>query len=134
MICPKCRAEYQENQESCTDCGVLLVKELPGHPTPPAGKLDLVELLATYNPGDVAILRSVLDANGVEYFLHGENFAIVQPLVEPTRLLVRRDQAQMVQNLLQGLDLNFLALATDSQPEDDGLGDQDDADDPDDKP
>jgi hypothetical protein len=110
MICPNCRAEYQEGVRVCADCGEPLVSALPAEPPPPTGDLDLVEVLATYNPGDVAILRSVLDANAVEYFMHNEHFAHLRPMVEPTRLLVRGEQVELVQDLLKNLRLNFGTL------------------------
>jgi hypothetical protein len=69
------------------------------------------EVLATYNTGDVAIIRSILDAEGLTYYLKGEVFALqIRPAVEPARLMVRSDQAERARELLRRLDLTFTAL------------------------
>ncbi len=116
MFCPQCRAEYLQGVRECADCGVPLVETLPpeappGKPSPSNDDLDLVEVLATFNPGDIAMLESVLDANGVDYLFQGENFVMVQPMVDPARLFVRREQLGLVQELLGELDLTYRAIA-----------------------
>jgi hypothetical protein len=69
---------------------------------------ELVPLLVTFNPGDVAIVKSLLDSAGIEYFASGEGFCLARPLVEPVRFLVRADQVEEARELLQDLDLNYL--------------------------
>ena len=34
MFCPKCKAEYREGFETCSDCDLKLVHELPPEPDP----------------------------------------------------------------------------------------------------
>ncbi len=111
MFCPQCRAEYLQGVRECADCGIPLVVALP---EPPAREqpadLELVEVLATFNPGDIALLKSVLDANGIDYLFQGEHFATVQPMVDPARLFVSREQLTQARELVDSLDLNFSAI------------------------
>jgi len=123
MFCPKCATEYQAGVTICADCDVPLVAELPA-----AAADDLIEaeeILATYNVGDILMIKSLLDANHIPYLLHGETFAVVDPLIQPARLLVPPAWAAQVRELLQGLDLNYRGISAERRE----LSDDDDDDD-----
>lgn len=118
MFCPRCRAEYQAGTAVCADCGVPLVDALP--PLPPDALIHAEILLTTYNVGDIALVRSVLEANGIPFLFHGENFAVVDPLIQPARLLVPPEHAERARELLAGLDLNYRGITlTDRELPDD---------------
>lgn len=70
----------------------------------------LVEVVVTFNPADLAVVRSVLDAEGITYFVHGEHFASIRPLVEPARVLVPEAEAEHARDLLRHLDLAYLGI------------------------
>jgi hypothetical protein len=70
----------------------------------------LVQLLCTFNPADLAMVRSVLDAEGITYRVEGEHFALVRPLVEPARVLVPEAEAEHAIDLLRHLDLAYLGI------------------------
>ena len=57
MFCPKCKAEYREGVATCADCLVPLVEELPV--ASDQQDIDFEEILATHNPGDIAIIKSI---------------------------------------------------------------------------
>ena len=111
MFCPKCRSKYKEGITECPDCGVPLVAELP--PEPKAEFVDFEEVLATFNPGDIAIIKSILNGEGLTYFFKGEQFSQVRPLVEPARLMVRKEQAQKARAILKDLKLNYMGIVID---------------------
>lgn len=110
MFCPRCGAEYREGFTECAECGVPLAHEPP---PPPAGPeyVDYVPVLATFNAGDIAIIKAVLAGEEIKYFFEGECFNIVRPLVQPARLLVRWDQVQDAESALKGLKLTHFALS-----------------------
>ena len=109
MFCPECKDDYgDEGHTKCLDCGVDLAPELPPDPKPEYFKFERV--LSTYNPADVAIIRSILDGEGIAYYFHGENFMNMRPLVEPARLMVDHEQAEEVKELLKDLDLSITGL------------------------
>jgi len=77
MFCPKCGAEYRNGFYECSDCQVPLVSESPVEgstdPGPGANSLELVSLLEIENPIRLALIRSVLEAEGIECLVRGES-------------------------------------------------------------
>lgn len=109
MYCPRCGAEYQPGVALCADCGVPLAAAPPASEAPDL--VDAEEILATYNAGDIAIVKSLLEANRIPYLFHGENFTVVDPLIQPARLLVAPEYAERVRELLRDVDLNFMGIS-----------------------
>ena len=108
MFCPECRAEYREGFTVCADCNVNLVVGLAPEPEPIF--IDYKEVLATYNPADVAFLKSLLESEGIQYFFKGENFMYVRPLADPVRLMIRTDQADEAVELLKHVELSITGI------------------------
>ncbi|MCK5328648.1 MAG: DUF2007 domain-containing protein [Candidatus Latescibacteria bacterium] len=109
MFCPECRAEYTEGVAECADCNIPLVPELPPEDEPEY--VDFEQVLCTFNPADIAIIRSLLDGEGVDYFFHGEHFSRIRPLVEPARLMVAKDQVQKAKEILKDLELTYMGIS-----------------------
>ena len=66
-FCPKCRAEYVEGVETCSDCQVPLVQELT-----PEDKVDYFEFEELQQVQDEisgVMLKGILENNGVEVVL-----------------------------------------------------------------
>ena len=118
MFCPICRSEYREGFWVCSDCGVELVQELP--PEPEVEYIDYDEVLSTFNPGDIALIKSVLDGEGIIYFFQGEHFTYVRPLALPARLMVKKDQVEQVRELLKDLKLSYGGINLPKNPEEHG--------------
>ena len=70
------------------------------------------EILRTYNQGDIALIRSILDGAEIEYFFRDELFNLGMPLIQPARLCVRQDQVDDAREFLHGLNVVFLGLST----------------------
>lgn len=65
--------------------------------------IDYKEILSTANPGDIAIIKSILDSAGITYFFQGENFVhMAYPM--PARLMVKKDEVEEVKEILKGLE------------------------------
>ena len=107
MWCPSCRAEYVPGIRECPDCHVILVNT----PPPPPVAVEFEELLRTFNQGDIALIKSILDDAEIDYFFQGEIFNLVDPLIQPARLRVRKDQAGDAKELLKGLNVSFLGVS-----------------------
>lgn len=58
-------------------------------------------ILGMHNSGDSAFIKSLLDAEGIIYFIQGEHVAPYIYHALPMRLLVRADQAAQAKELLQ---------------------------------
>jgi len=120
MFCPKCKAEYREGFVICDECNVALVEELP--PEPETEFVDYDEVLTTFNPAEIAMMKSLLDSEDITYFFHGENFVQMTGLAVPARLMIRKDQVETARELLKDLKLSLLGESS-------GIDDQDEGED-----
>ncbi len=81
MFCPECGAEYREGILECSDCQTALVPEFPPEPLPgPEPKLELVTVLATGDPGRIAVAKSLLEDSRIEYLTKDEAFHDLFPV------------------------------------------------------
>ncbi|HED10027.1 MAG TPA: hypothetical protein ENJ10_05020 [Caldithrix abyssi] len=78
--------------------------------------MKFVEILRTYNAMDIAIIKSLLDGENIEYRFLGENFNMLEPMVQPARLNVWHDQVDEARELLSGFKGSFMAV---SMPDED---------------
>ena len=58
-------------------------------------------VLEIHNAGDRVFLRSLLDGQGVDYYIQGETVAPYLFHSVPMRLMVRQDQAAAIRSLLK---------------------------------
>lgn len=58
-------------------------------------------ILEIHNAGDRVFLRSILDAEGIDYFIQGETVAPYIFNSVPMRLMVRKDQVEIARELLE---------------------------------
>ena len=110
MFCPQCRTEYREGFYTCTDCGVSLVSELP--PEPATEYLEFEEILTSLSSSDVAMIKSLLDSEGITYYFRGESSYSFAP---PTRLMVQKDRADEAREILEGLETSEGLTPEDSE-------------------
>ena len=68
------------------------------------------ELLKTYNAGDIAFIKSIFDGEEIIYRVKGENFNMVEPLVQPVTFFVLEDQVEEAIELLSDLDIQFIGV------------------------
>ncbi|PKN10850.1 MAG: hypothetical protein CVU70_01895 [Deltaproteobacteria bacterium HGW-Deltaproteobacteria-5] len=61
----------------------------------------MIEVYSTYNPGDIAVIKSVLDSEDIHYYFQGENANMLVVAGAYARLLVQDDQAQRVREILR---------------------------------
>lgn len=106
MFCPKCKSEYREGFYKCADCGVDLVGALPPEPADHFSDEEFLEVFSTYQQGDIAFIKSVLDSEGITYFFQGESSIMLIAAGAYARLLVKADEAQRAREILQ--EVGFL--------------------------
>jgi len=63
-------------------------------------------ILEIRNAGDQAFLKSLLDAEGIVYLIQGEHVAPYLYHALPMQLMVRKDQAALVRELLKDFEIS----------------------------
>ena len=97
----------------CPTCDVETVDRLPGpEPTP---DVELVRVLVTGDAGLIAIAKSLLEAEAIDYFVRGDGLQDLFGLgrisgfsfaMGPAEFWVREDDADRARELLEGLTAN----------------------------
>jgi hypothetical protein len=103
MFCPDCRAEYRPGFTHCVDCDVDLVELLPARRAE-AEEIGPAIVFVTTNAFEAALVKSCLEASGVEVCLFDENISRIQPfyaaLIGGIRVAVARDQEELAREVL----------------------------------
>jgi SAM-dependent methyltransferase len=76
-----------------------------------AASMALKELVSTSNMADIALIKSLLDSEGIPYLAQGEGFHAVRPLIEPVRFLVAEEDLERARPLIEDIHLSFGAFA-----------------------
>ena len=110
MFCPKCRYEYREGFKECSKCKTFLVDELPPAPKQETEFVEYEEMLATFNQGDIAFIKSLLNSYGIKYFFKEENLlSLAYPHVGilPATLMIEKSHAQDVGEILKFMKVDY---------------------------
>ena len=99
MFCPNCHSEYRVGFTRCNDCNVELVAE-PA-PEEEAETVDLVEVLSIADAGQIPLIKSILEGEGIPYLAQGENFSLARNI--PIRVLVPREYLEQARAVLDFL-------------------------------
>jgi len=79
--------------------------------------IEYVPILETHNAGDRVFIKSILDAEGITYFIQGEYVAHYLYNALPMRVMVKKDQANMAREILKDIELSY-SYGGKSHPED----------------
>ena len=66
--------------------------------------IDYKKVLSTSRPSDIAMIKSILDSNGITYFFQGENF-VHWAYPTPARLMVKEDEVEKAKEILKDFKL-----------------------------
>jgi len=119
MFCPICETEYIAGVTVCEECGATLVAELPT--APPPEYVAYEEILSTLNPGEIAMIKSLLEEAGIDYRFLTE--VAGPPLAMPARLLVPKDRVVEAKEMLDDFIAGGLAAV---EGEDEGTDEGED--------
>lgn len=110
--CPKCKTEYRDGFYICADCHIELVGKLPPDENVEHEEDDcFVPLIESYNPADIAFLKSLLDSANIEYYIDGENFLNVGPLAQPAIVMVLESDYEEASELLSDFKSRYTGVA-----------------------
>lgn len=69
--------------------------------------IEYVPIIETHNAGDRVLLKSILDAEGITYFIQGEYVAPYVFNALPMRFMVKKDQANKAREILKDIELSY---------------------------
>lgn len=95
MFCPECRTEYRDGFARCADCEVDLVPQAP----PKLDPIEYVEVYSTPDLIELSMLKSLLDGEGVAYYVSGDLDHRIVGYTGGT-LFVDRDRADEIRHLI----------------------------------
>lgn len=113
MFCPKCKAEYREGFDTCSDCGIPLVEKLPQEPDKKPEYIELVTILETNDQALLLIAKSILTGAGIDYYAKGEGLqdlfgwgriGAFNPIVGGVQIQVRKQDEKVAKSLLEELN------------------------------
>jgi hypothetical protein len=104
MFCPVCKAEYRPSFTVCSDCNVQLVPELS--PEQPKSSYEIINLYSPNNEMELAMIKSILDSEEINYFVNNENFGSLEvgpqiALFNRRMITVRDDQYERASELIK---------------------------------
>jgi hypothetical protein len=68
---------------------------------------EFVSIIETHNAGDRVLIKSLLDAEGITYYIQNEFVAPYLFNALPMRFMVVKGQADQALEILQGIDLSY---------------------------
>ena len=90
MFCPKCKKEYTEGIYLCRDCRISLVPQLQPEPlSKPQECSEFEEILFTSHAGEMALIKSLFESEGITYYFKGEFSSHAHPFPQPTRVMLK---------------------------------------------
>ena len=110
MFCPVCGEEFSWDVMVCPTCDVDTVDRLPG--PEPAPDVELVPVLATGDPALIAVAKSLLEGEHIDYFVRGDDLQNLFGLgsltgfsyaMGPAEFCVRAEDAERARVLLADL-------------------------------
>jgi hypothetical protein len=80
---------------------------------PSKSESTFVMVLETDSLTDIALIKATLDAEGVRYFIQGENMKYIRPGDQSARLMVRQEDVRKAVDLLKPLNLRYVRIVLD---------------------
>jgi uncharacterized protein YbaR (Trm112 family) len=112
IVCPNCRSvlnvdkyELESGSFRCPECDAFVVI-LNGKPELPEDK-NYVRLLSISNQGDIAIIKSMLDDAGIDYYAWGEN-----SMYDPIVIYVNANQINLAKEILKDFEFHLFGFST----------------------
>ncbi len=116
ITCPSCGSELELSDDEretkkvhCPECEAFI--DFTVNPPKVLDVQNYTFLLSSLNQGDIGIIRSILDDNEIDYYVNGENFLSVRPLLEPVQFYVNENQFEEARNLFKDFDLKIFGFS-----------------------
>jgi predicted Zn finger-like uncharacterized protein len=124
LICPSCQSiiaidinEQKKKLVRCPECDSLI--NIATKPLEIIKDKKYVQILSSMNQGDLGIIKSMLDDGEIDYFVNGENFLSVDPLIQPARIMVREDQIDEAKEIIKDFELHIFGVSSNQNDDED---------------
>ncbi len=100
MYCPSCGTEYVEGVAKCSDCGAVLVREMPVLERDD----EPLRMVHMSGPREAPMIQELLEHNGIESILQGEASASTLPAageLDQVRIWVRESDRRRAEDLIE---------------------------------
>lgn len=116
VICPSCSNELELTDEErasqrfhCPECESFV--DFTESPPKIFNAENYSLLLTSMNQGDIAVIKSILENSDIDYYVFGEDFLAVRPLVQPARFFVADSQMGQAKELLKNFEIHFFGVS-----------------------
>ncbi len=117
FICPKCEThlileekERAQQQFHCPNCSCFIdCTVVPPKIFDPS---KYSKFHVTINQGDIAFIKSVFDSEGIDYFVRGEHFLTLDPLIQGAQFYILSSEFDKANELLHDFNPNNFGLST----------------------
>jgi predicted Zn finger-like uncharacterized protein len=117
IVCPSCKSviainknEQKKKLVRCPECDSLI--NLAVNPPEIIKDKKYIQILSSMNQGDLGIIKSMLDDGGIDYFVNGENFLSVDPLIQPARIMVSEDQLDEAKEIIKDFEFHIFGVSS----------------------
>lgn len=69
--------------------------------------IEYIPIIETHNAGDRVFIKSILDAEGIVYFIQGEHVSHYLFNALPMRVMVKKDQVERASEFLKDIELSY---------------------------
>jgi hypothetical protein len=103
MICPECKAEYRAGFTKCADCEVELVDKISAENERSFALENIIfkTVMTSFNQGEIALAKSLLESNNVQCFVQGESFNSLLKTSIPVSIKVPEDSIEQAKEILK---------------------------------
>jgi len=112
LICPNCSTKIElpdvtsfNGKVHCHNCEALI--DFNAKPPKILKKEIYTELLSSFNQGDIALIKSILNESKIDYYISGEHFLTVDPLIQPARFFINDSDVSNAKELLKDFELHI---------------------------
>ncbi len=113
--CPRCSSELElsdgdraSKKFHCPECDAFL--DFTVDPPIALDNKDYTEVFSSMNQGHIALLKSILDDAGLDYYVTGEYFLATDPLIQPAKFYVLNDQVTEAREIVKKFSANLFTV------------------------
>ena len=99
MYCPICKSEYRDGYDRCEECNTDLVENVTDEGV--REEKAYIEILPSVQKENIGLIRSILDAEQIDYQIFDESFGNLYPVPGTNRVYVSKFDFEAATDLLK---------------------------------